>query len=145
MSIGINLELSLTKFSIMKNLLFIFAIVPLLAMNYTENASLEQITQAISSGDASALGTYFDSNVEIAVLDDEDVYSKAEAIKVVQGFFSKNKPTAFSQVHQGTSKGNDSQYCIGNMSTGAGTFRVYVYMKTNGGNYLIQELRFDKE
>jgi hypothetical protein len=129
----------------MKNLIIIFVIAPLLAMSPTENASLEQITQAISSGNASALGAYFDSNVEIAVLDEEDVYSKNQAVKVVQNFFNKNKPTSFSQVHQGTSKGNDSKYCIGNMSTEGGTFRVYVYMKTNGGNYLIQELRFDKE
>jgi len=129
----------------MKNLIFIFAIAPLLAMSPPNNASLEEITKAISSGNATALGAYFDNSVEIAVLDDEDVYSKAEAIKIVQGFFNKNKPQSFSQVHQGTSKGNDSQYCIGNMSTGGGKYRVYVYMKTNGGNYLIQELRFDKE
>lgn len=129
----------------MKNLIFILALAPLLAMSPPENASLEQITQAISSGNATALGAYFDKSVEIAVLDEEDVYSKTEAIKIVQGFFNKNKPQSFSQVHQGASKGNDSQYCIGNMGTNGGTYRVYVYMKTNGGNYLIQELRFDKE
>ena len=129
----------------MKNLIFIFAIAPLLAMSPSNNVSLDEITKAISNGNASALGAFFDSNVEIAVLENEDVYGKTEAVKVVQSFFSKNKPQSFSRVHQGTSKGNDSQYCIGNMNTSGGTFRVYVYMKTNGGKFLIQELRFDKE
>ncbi|MCB0521576.1 MAG: DUF4783 domain-containing protein, partial [Saprospiraceae bacterium] len=46
---------------------------------------------------------------------------------------------------QGASKGQDSQYCIGNLVASSGTFRVYVYMKVSGGKYLIQELRFDKE
>lgn len=125
--------------------MIILALTPLLAMVSQENASLQQITDAISSGDASTLGSYFDSNVEIAILDEGDVYSKADAIQVVKKFFSQHSPKSFSQVHQGTSKGNDSQYCIGNLTSGSGTFRVYVYMKTNGGNYLIQELRFDKE
>ncbi len=125
--------------------MILFAFTPLMAMISPQNASLQQITQAISSGDANALGIYFDNSVEIAILDEGDVYSKGEAIQVVKKFFNQHSPKSFSQVHQGTSKGNDSQYCIGNLTSGSGTFRVYVYMKTNGGNYLIQELRFDKE
>ncbi len=111
----------------------------------TFNANLADITRAISTGDADALGQYFDQSVEIAVLDQEDVYDKAQAVAVVKQFFTKSQPKAFSQVHQGTSKGADSQYCIGNMTTASGTYRVYIYMKVSGGKYLIQELRFDKE
>lgn len=109
------------------------------------DANLASITKAISSGDAETLGQYFDDSVEIAVLNQEDVYNKAQAVQVMKKFFSQNKPTSFSQVHQGTSKGQDSQYCIGNLTTATGTFRVYIYMKVVGSNYLVQELRFDKE
>jgi hypothetical protein len=107
--------------------------------------SLTAIAQAISAGDADALGRYFDQSVEIAVQDEEDVYDKRQAIAIVKRFFTQNKPKSFSQVHQGTSKGNDSKYCIGNLVTDGATFRVYIYMKIEGGNSLIQELRFDKE
>ena len=79
----------------------------------TQEVNLNAITKAISEGNAEALGQYFDQSVEISVLDNEDVYAKAQAIKVVKDFFAQNKPKSFSQVHQGTSKGNDSQYCIG--------------------------------
>jgi len=129
----------------MKNLLFILILASSVAAVTPQNFNLGQITEALSRGNADALGAYFDNSVEIAVLGDEDVYSKAEAVRVVKNFFSKHKPRAFSQVHRGTSKGKDSQYCIGNLATGGGTFRVYVYMKVAGGKNLIQELRFDKE
>jgi hypothetical protein len=110
----------------------------------TQEVNLNAITKAISEGNAEALGQYFDQSVEVSVLDNEDVYAKAQAIKVVKDFFAQNKPKSFSQVHQGTSKGNDSQYCIGNLVTATGTFRVYIYLKVNGNNYTIQELRFDE-
>lgn len=108
------------------------------------DANLPDITRAISSGDASALGQYFDETVTVAVADQEDIYDKAGAVNAVKQFFAKNQPKTFSQVHQGASKGADSQYVIGNLTTGSGTYRVYIYVKTNGGKMLIQELRFDK-
>ena len=63
----------------------------------------------------------------------------------LQNFFAKYQPKNFHQVHQGTSKGKDSQYLIGNLTTNNTTFRVYLYMKVAGSKYLIQEIRFDKE
>ncbi|MFN7115520.1 MAG: DUF4783 domain-containing protein [Saprospiraceae bacterium] len=108
-------------------------------------ANLPDITKAISSGDANALGQYFDATVTVAIADQEDIYDKAGAINAVKQFFAKNQPKGFSQVHQGASKGADSQYVIGNLNTSGGTYRAYIYVKTSGGKTLIQELRFDKE
>ncbi|MCB0556016.1 MAG: DUF4783 domain-containing protein [Phaeodactylibacter sp.] len=126
----------------MKNFMFLILFLPLLTV---QEANLANITKAISDGDADALGQYFDQSVEVAVLEQEDVYNKAQAINVVRKFFAQNKPSSFSQVHKGASPNNDSQYCIGNLVAGGKTFRVYIYMKVNGGQFLIQELRFDKE
>lgn len=133
------------NFQTMKNFLFALLLVPMVAFVSVEELNLDAITKAISSGNADALGQYFDANVEIAVMDKEETYQKAEAVKVVKDFFAKNKPTSFKQVHQGASKGQDSQYCIGNMTASSGTYRVYIYMKVSGGKQVIQELRFDKE
>ena len=126
----------------MKNFMFLILFLPLLTV---QEANLANITKAISDGDADALGQYFDQSVEVAVLEQEDVYNKAQAINVVRKFFAQNKPSSFSQVHKGASPNNDSQYCIGNLEEKKKTFRVYIYMKVNGGQFLIQELRFDKE
>ena len=121
--------------------LFAFAT---MSMAPVENFQLSAITKAISAGNADALGQYFDSKVEVAVKDVEKTYSKAEAIKIVKDFFAKNKPTSFKQVHQGASKGQDSQYVIGNMTAQSGAYRVYVFMKVDGDKHVIQELRFDR-
>jgi len=111
---------------------------------FAAEANLASITRAISTGDAARLGQFFDESVEIAVLDTEDVYSKSQAVQVMEKFFNQYKPSNFSQVHQGMSKGQDSQYCIGNLTTDGATFRVYIYIKIQNDRHLVQELRFDR-
>lgn len=127
----------------MKNLLFILLLAPTIAMVSPQD-SISNISKAISSGNVEALSDYFDDNIEVAVLDEEDFYKKTEAKHVIKSFFTKNQPKSFSQVHQGRSKGQDSQYMIGNLKATSGTFRVYLYMSVESGKYRIQELRFDK-
>ncbi len=129
----------------MKNLVFILFLLPCVAFAPATDASMSAISDAIKRGDVETLSKYFDADVEVAVLDDEDMYAKAEAKGIVKKFFAEYQPKTFSQVHQGTSKGKDSQYLIGNLVAGGTTFRVYLYMKVSNGNYLIQEIRFDKE
>ncbi|MBX2929542.1 MAG: DUF4783 domain-containing protein [Saprospiraceae bacterium] len=107
-------------------------------------ADFSGMAKALGSGNADALGQYFDQNVEISMSDNEDVYAKAQAINMVRQFFTQNAPRSFQQMHQGASKGSDAQYCIGNLTTASGTFRVYLYAKTSAGKFLIQEIRFDK-
>ncbi len=126
----------------MKNLLFIILLAPALT---AQDISLDKITQAIGQGNAQSLAQYFDETVEVAILDSEDVYDKAEAQKVVAGFFSKHDLKSYNQVHQGVSKKEDSQYSIGKLVAADDTFRVYVYIKIEDGRHVIQELRFDKE
>lgn len=126
----------------MKNLLFILLIGSTLAMT---SDNLNEISKALSNGNANELARYFDESVEIAIMDEENTYNKEEAKEIVSSFFTKYKPSSYSQVHQGVSKGKDSQYTIGDLKANGETFRVYVYMKVTGGKYIIQELRFDKE
>ena len=129
----------------MKSLLIFVLLSPTVFMNTANNVSLENISRAIGNGDADGLGTYFDSSVEIAVLDDENVYSKTQAVNVVRGFFAENKPKSFSQVHKGASKGKDSEYCIGNLVTDSGNYRVYIYMKVAGDKKVIQEFHLTEQ
>ncbi len=126
-----------------KLLIFSFLVSFTMAMRPVQNGNLAAITAAISTGNADALGKYFDANVEVALKDTERTYSKSEAIKVIKDFFAKNKPSNFKQVHQGASKGQDSQYVIGNLTANTGSFRVYVFMKVSGSKNVIQEIRFD--
>ncbi|TNE48796.1 MAG: DUF4783 domain-containing protein [Bacteroidetes bacterium] len=128
----------------MKNLLFLLLFAPFALAAYQGNPSLDAISKALSAGDADALSQYFADNVEISILDKEQLYPKAKAKEAVRAFFDANKPKSFSQVHQGTSRENSDQYCIGNMSASTGSYRVYLYLKVSGGSAVIQEIRFDK-
>ena len=129
----------------MKTLLFLLFFAPTAQSQPIEPpANIANITKAISDGDAASLSAFFDSTIEIAILDEEDIYSKEEATQKVKAFFSTAKPTSYSQVHKGKSKGKDSQYCIGNLTTTSGNYRVYIYLKVKDSNTLIQEMRFDK-
>lgn len=127
----------------MKKLLFILLIAPSIAMVAPDN--LSNISKAISNGDANALSQYFDDKVEVSILDDENLLEKAEAKKTLQGFFTKNKPQSYTQVHDGTSKGEGSKYTIGNLKANGKIYRVYVYMKVTGGNYTIQEISINED
>ena len=132
----------------MKNLLFLLFFAPAALFAFPTlqtNPGLDAINKAISSGDADALAKYFDDNLEVSILDEENTYTKAKATEVVKNFFANNKPKTFTPVHNGSSKGNSDQYCIGNLTASSGNYRVYIYLKTDGGSVAIKELRFDKE
>lgn len=131
----------------MKYLLFFLFFTPavLLAAQGSNNPGLEAITKAIGAGDAELLAKYFDESLEISILDNEKTYNKAQALEVVKSFFNSHKPKTFNAVHNGTSRGSSDQYCIGNLASGSGNFRVYIYLKANSGAMVIRELRFDKE
>lgn len=126
----------------MKNLLFLFLIAPLMAMT---GFGLQEIGKALGSGDAATLGAHFDSSVEISIMDEADMFSKEEAISAVGAFFKKFPPKSCNQVHQGSSKGKDSQYTIFSLNTNGQKFRVFMYMKSVGSKEVIQELSIDKE
>lgn len=104
---------------------------------------LQAIIKAIGGGNAAALGNYFDEEVAVTLMDKEGFYSKAAAVKAVSGFFASHPPKSFVQVHEGASKEGNARYFIGDLTTTAGNFRVYIYMKVSDGQTLIQELRFD--
>jgi Domain of unknown function (DUF4783) len=128
----------------MKNLLVLISL-GLLCSFTNPVPNMTAINKSMNEGDATALSNFFDNSIEISIQDKEDMLEKAEALKTMQGFFGKNKPKSYSQVHQGTSKSNNGQYTIGSLVTTGGTFRVYLYLKVVSDKYIIQEMRIDKE
>ncbi|MBL7795482.1 MAG: DUF4783 domain-containing protein [Saprospiraceae bacterium] len=128
----------------MRNMLFLLLFAPVALFADQGNPTLEAISRALGSGDANALSQYLADNVEVSILDKEQSCSRTKATGLLQSFFDANKPKGFSQIHQGTSRENSDQYCIGNLSAGTGTYRVYIYLKVGGGSASIQEIRFDK-
>lgn len=127
----------------MNKALLILMLAPLLIMARVAG-DLDSIAQAIRTGNAKELASYFDTTIEIKINDKEGAYSKAQAEQVIKDFFVKNPPRGFSFLHDGES-GGSAYYAIGSLTTANGKFRTYVYLKKKGTTYLIQELSFENE
>lgn len=89
------------------------------------------------------LSGYFNQNVELVVLENDNVYSKAQAQQIVDNFFSNNSPKNFSVIHELGIEGAKS--VIGNLGTKNGTFRVYFLLKQSDGKNYIHQLRIEKQ
>ena len=119
----------------MKTLVFIFVF---FMPSFLVTPNIAPITKALSEGDATTLGSYLDSSVELTVLASQNVYDKAQATNALRDFFAKNKPRSFNAVHQGSSKGSASHYTIGDLASASGTYRVYLYYRSVGEKLVIQ-------
>jgi hypothetical protein len=132
----------------MKTIRFIFPIVVLLLVNVT--AGFSNVTDvpsgiftAFKTGNSKALASYFNSSIELVILDKEDVYSKTQAEQIVKEFFAKHKPLGFTKLHEGGKDG--AKYVIGNLKTSNGTYRVYFLLKNRGGKQYIHQLRIEED
>ena len=111
---------------------------------FAQSDILDNIASAVRSGNSKEVSRYFDSNVEITILDKESVYSKVQAEMVLRDFFAKNPVQSFELMHRGSS-GQGSSYGIGTLKTSNQSYRTYYYVKQKGNALNIQEIRFEKQ
>ncbi|MDQ3052143.1 MAG: DUF4783 domain-containing protein [Bacteroidota bacterium] len=130
----------------MKKAYKIFLILLLTVGSVTAQADiLTDIGNAIRSGDARSVARYFSTTVDLTILQQEEVYSKAQAEQVLRDFFSKNTPKSFNLIHKGVSK-EGAKYAIGTLVTAQGTtYRTYFFVKQTSSGEFVQELRFEKQ
>lgn len=102
----------------------------------------DQVADAIRSGNAKLVSKYFADNVDMKVLDQENIYSRAQAELILKDFFAKHPVTEFSIVHKSVPK-NDSQFATGTLKTANGTYRVHYLMKTSAGVMTVTQFRIE--
>ena len=119
-----------------------FALIAVPVLLFANNGIIDNISLALKSGNVKELSRYFDTKIELTLLEDEGAYSKDQAEQVVKAFFEKKNVKSFELIHKGSSE-QGSQYGIGNLTTDDGTFRTYFYLKQRGSGYYIQELTFE--
>lgn len=103
-----------------------------------------QVSDAFKTGNAEVLASFFKEEIDLSILDEEDVYSKADAKNMIKHFFSKHTPSTFKILHEGQSNVG-LKYAIGKLTTSDGEFRVSFYVKDLNGKDLIQQIRIDAE
>ncbi|HCX99229.1 MAG TPA: DUF4783 domain-containing protein [Bacteroidales bacterium] len=105
------------------------------------NGIINSVSIAFKEGNSSQITKHFNPTIEMELLEDENMFSKAQAELLLKDFFNRYKPTSFKVNHQGT-KGNTS-FAIGILLTSSGNFRVSIFMKEENEKMLIHQLRIE--
>ena len=102
----------------------------------------DQMANAIGTGNVNMLGEKLVPNVDLTVLATSDYYSKAQAMGILKKFFDDHEPKGLRIEHEGTSKMGD-RYCIGQLNTANGVFRVTFFLKKTGDAVQVKQLRIE--
>jgi hypothetical protein len=102
----------------------------------------DDVAAAIRTGNAKEVSKYFADNVDLKVLEQENIYSKAQAELILKDFFAKHPVQEFTVVHKSQPK-NDSQFAIGTLKTTNGNYRVHYLMKTATGSTTVTQFRIE--
>jgi len=111
---------------------------------HAQTAPVSQINAAFRSGDVSAIARYMDNVVDVTIANNQSASSRTQAEMMLRDFFAKNDPKGFEAQHSGNNEQNNTVFSIGYLSTPNGRFRVYILLKQQEGNYLLQEIRIEK-
>ena len=82
---------------------------------------------AIGKSDVATLSAQFSNDMEICIGTEQDFYSKAEAVKRLEKFFTEIGPKSSAFKHKGNNKDKTSEYSVGTMNTDKGKYRVFIY------------------
>ena len=114
---------------------------------FSEAQIPNDITTGFEMGNAKMLSGYFNQNVYLVVLDNNNVYSKAQAQQIVNDFFSVYTPNPkkkFTIIHE--SGKEEAKSVIGSIETTKGeVFRIYFLLKEDEGKKYIHQLRIEKQ
>lgn len=96
------------------------------------------------AGNSKEIAAHFSPSVDLIIIDEEDVYSKAQAEQILRSFFTKYIPVKSSVIHRLNTNPN-YRYGALSLVTKNGTFRVSITMKKAGNAFFITELRIETE
>ena len=117
---------------------------PFLPSGVLQADFLADMSTFFKSGNAKEIARNFSSSVELSIINNGDVYSKAQAEQILRDYFVKHNPTNSTIVHQINTNPN-LRFGILNLDTRQGKFRVSVTSKKVNNVFLITELRIDAE
>ena len=105
---------------------------------------MASVNAALKIGSSKELARHFSNMVELGFDGNKSSYSQTQAEFVMKDFFAKNPPANYEIIHQGASK-DGLRYAIGKYSYKNGSFRVYMLLKQNKGQYQIDTIDFTRD
>ena len=125
----------------MKNLLIILA---LFTVQLGFGQDISRYFTEIANGNINQMSQKFSSTMEVCVNDSQDFMSKSEAIKSINDFLTRVRPTSGKQLHTGSNK-SGSKYSVGKITTSKGNYRVFISIESKGSDYEIVSVVFNPE
>ena len=109
-----------------------------------QGAALSQVQEAFAAGDAKALLGEAADRVEIALLGGSKLYSRAQAIYVMEDFFRRYPPETFTLQNDAQEDGNwfaTSRYRYKHAER---PLHVYLRLRKKDGRWQLHEVRVEE-
>ncbi|RZK77548.1 MAG: DUF4783 domain-containing protein [Pedobacter sp.] len=105
---------------------------------------VDDLNAQFKAANSKDIASVFSSSVDLIIIDEEDVYSKAQAEQILRSFFNKYPPVKATVIHRINTNPN---FRFGALSlvTKNGAFRVSITLKKAGSAFNITELKIEAE
>lgn len=107
----------------------------------TYNNLPSELIEALKDGNSITLSSYFGDHIELAIQDNEAIYSKSQATRIMAKFFREFPPSNFEVKHTGGK--SSASYVIGTLYTQSHNFRVNFLLKSPNGKPFIHQLHIE--
>ncbi len=85
------------------------------------------IDEALSKGDAKAVGIYFCASVDLSIPGHDNTFAADKAVILLSDFFSKETIKGYKKVHVSAPQQGRSNFTIGDLYTVKGTYRLTLF------------------
>jgi hypothetical protein len=85
---------------------------------------------------------YFNDKVETHILSDDDIFSKEQAVAILEKFFKDNPVKKLSNLHESKSK-NDTKFIVADILAGNSNYRMSILIKKTGEIQHIHQFRIE--
>jgi hypothetical protein len=128
----------------MKLLYLFLLMLPLSFLSVGQADIIDTTAELIKQGNINELAKSFSSTVELTVLDEENVYTDAQAELILTNFFKHNQPKSVKILHRITSNAN-YRFAVLILNTNGGVYRTSFSLKNVKGRFELNELRIETE
>ena len=128
----------------MKHFYLPLVVVLFLIPAVTPGDPVDKVAELIRQGNIHELSKLFAPNIEVTILDEENVYSTAQAEQILDKFFAQNRPHTVKMLHKINSNPN-YRFGVLIVNTDKGPYRIAYTLKGTGGDLMMIELRIETE
>ena len=127
----------------MKNYILIFSFFLFSGFTSLQGDLISEISNHFRQGKTKEIAKHFSPTVNLAILNDNNTYSKVQAEIILESFFKMNEPKGAKVIHRLDNNSN-YQHAVILLSTAEGNFRVSYSIRVNNEQVQIVEIRIEK-